>query len=321
MHQWKTSSGTRLSRLVLVTAGALALCALGAAPTQSCGPLPGGGLPDAGGGVHVCGDGRVTGMEQCDGVVPAGRTCETETAGYVNGTLRCDPIACILDARGCTLPVCGNGRAEGMEQCDGADLRGVTCPEGQVGKVTCDPEFCIVHRAACKLPTCGNGVQDPGEDCDGTDFSGHPCYVAPSDSPTTDPLKCLSNCTIEGGECYPQPPCADGRECDGPMTCQEYAVLTGWPADHYVSGRVPCDAESCMVTSTSQCALNHAHCGNGILEPEWGETCDGSDLGGATCQSAGFPFGSMRCSQSCQLATFSSCYGACIPMGRAFYCQ
>jgi hypothetical protein len=105
------------------------------------------------------------------------------------------------------------------------------------------------------------------------------------------------------------------------MTCQEYAVRRGLPADYYVSGNVACPAGSCIVTSTSQCVINHAHCGNGILEREYGETCDGADLGGATCSTAGFLFGSLRCSDTCQLSYLSSCFGGCIPNGRGLYCQ
>lgn len=321
MHQTKSSTGRRLSRLVLATVGALALCALGAAPTQSCGAIPGGGAP-------VCGDGRVTGMEQCDGAVPAGHTCATEGvySGYVSGTLRCDAIACAFDTRGCTLPVCGNGRIEGLEQCDGADVRGETCFADQAGTVTCDPELCIFDRTACKPPTCGNGVKEMGESCDGTDFDGHTCQAAYSDPAATGPLKCYSNCDVDLRECYPRPGfCGNGstetphEECDGDTTCQQYAVRRGLPADYYTSGRVACP--DCSVTSTIQCTQNRAHCGNGILEREYGETCDGSDLGGATCSSAGFLFGSLRCSETCQLSYLSTCWGGCIPNGRGTYCQ
>jgi hypothetical protein len=41
------------------------------------------------------------------------------------------------------------------------------------------------------------------------------------------------------------------------------------------------------------------HCGNGIIEPEYGEQCDGTDLGGATCSSLREGFGRLRCGTAC----------------------
>jgi hypothetical protein len=58
--------------------------------------------------------------------------------------------------------VCGNGTAEGLEECDGLD--GVTLPDecGPAG----DPD-------QCQIRTCGDGVQNTAaEECDGTDGVG-----------------------------------------------------------------------------------------------------------------------------------------------------
>jgi hypothetical protein len=41
------------------------------------------------------------------------------------------------------------------------------------------------------------------------------------------------------------------------------------------------------------------HCGNGIIEPEYGEQCDGTDLGGATCNSLREGPGRLRCGPAC----------------------
>lgn len=41
------------------------------------------------------------------------------------------------------------------------------------------------------------------------------------------------------------------------------------------------------------------HCGNGIIEPEYGEQCDGTDLGGATCSSLREGPGRLRCGPAC----------------------
>ncbi len=42
-----------------------------------------------------------------------------------------------------------------------------------------------------------------------------------------------------------------------------------------------------------------SHCGNGIIEPEYGEQCDGTDLGGATCSSLREGPGRLRCGPAC----------------------
>ena len=41
------------------------------------------------------------------------------------------------------------------------------------------------------------------------------------------------------------------------------------------------------------------HCGNGKIEPEYGEQCDGTDLGGATCSSLREGPGRLRCGPAC----------------------
>ncbi len=44
-------------------------------------------------------------------------------------------------------------------------------------------------------------------------------------------------------------------------------------------------------------------CKNSILEPQYGERCDGSDFGGHTCQTLGFDRGSLACDSECQFDT------------------
>ena len=49
---------------------------------------------------QVCGDGEVTGTEQCDGDLLGGQTCED--LGYMTGTLVCDPWTCRFDESLCS---------------------------------------------------------------------------------------------------------------------------------------------------------------------------------------------------------------------------
>lgn len=53
-----------------------------------------------------------------------------------------------------------------------------------------------------------------------------------------------------------------------------------------------------------------SNCGNGTIDA--GEQCDGGNLGGATCQSQGFPGGTLSCTAACTFNT-SACVPACAP--------
>ena len=69
----------------------------------------------------LCGDGRVSQGEECDGNALAGKSCAS--LGFVGGALAC--TQCHLDASGCSA--CGNDAINGSEECDGTDLGARTC--------------------------------------------------------------------------------------------------------------------------------------------------------------------------------------------------
>ena len=76
---------------------------------------------------------------------------------------------------------CGDGEAQGMEECDGLDLRGTECTAfpspgngnysgGQLG---CN-EDCTLDHGSCTY--CGDGVKNnPSEECDGMDMGALTC--------------------------------------------------------------------------------------------------------------------------------------------------
>lgn len=334
MQPIKSNSSSRLPRLLLAGAGALALCALGAAPTQSCGPGPGGGSGGTEGGTTppVCGDGIISGMEQCDGA-NLNNTCTSSGGNYTGGTIRCDPRTCTLDYRQCTRAVCGDGRVEGNEACDGTNVRGATCWSGTVGTVRCTP-YCRLDESDCKPATCGNGRKDDGEDCDGQDFGGETCERLYGNNPdASGPLRCASNCRYDQSRCFPSTrpgECGNGiieeeanETCEGETSCQDYAVSEGRPPDYYSPAFMPCDPLSCRFNGvvTEYCDVSYSRCGNGIIEPQYGETCDGANIGFATCLAGGFLFGVPRCTPNCQIHYFSGCTGGCVAAGRGMYCQ
>ena len=65
-----------------------------------------------------------------------------------------------------------------------------------------------------------------------------------------------------------------------------------------------CPAD-CSVCQGGQCGT----CGNGQLEA--GEACDGPNLGGQTCATAGFFGGALSCADDCTLDTTSCCNNDC----------
>ena len=81
-----------------------------------------------------CGDGKVRGGEECDGGDLAGQTCES--LGLGSGTLACAGD-CTFDTSGCGggPAQCGDGVAEGYEECDGAD--DAACPGACSGHCAC----------------------------------------------------------------------------------------------------------------------------------------------------------------------------------------
>ena len=54
-------------------------------------------------------------------------------------------------------------------------------------------------------------------------------------------------------------------------------------------------------------------CGNGAIDPAYGEICDGAALGGATCSSIGRTGGSLACGSACELDTSGCGAEVCAP--------
>ncbi len=167
-------------------------------------------------------------------------------------------------------PVCGDGVAEGDEECDGSVPPGA--PEGSV----CT-ELCTVYT-----PACGNSVQDANEECD----DGN---IDPNDG-------CSPTCTVEV--------CGDSiqqlnEECDGSLPpggvfpegayCQDDCRIY-YPAcgNQILDPGEECDGslpEGSFPAGTycqGDCSIYYPVCGNLILDP--GEQCDdGGTANGDGC--------------------------------------
>ncbi|MCW5890223.1 MAG: hypothetical protein KIT14_06685 [bacterium] len=92
----------------------------------------------------LCGDGRISQGEVCDGSDLGGQTCAS--LGYARGKLRC--VECHLDTRNCTF--CGNDEKGDDEECDGSDFGDTTCGAlGFTGGTLACSEKCRISTAGC----------------------------------------------------------------------------------------------------------------------------------------------------------------------------
>ncbi len=157
-------------------------------------------------------------------------------------------------------PVCGNGIVEEDEFCDDGNA--------------VNSDDCLDD---CTPATCGDGyVQDGVEDCDDENMNPHDA--------------CLNDCTFNV--------CGDGIINDGVEICDDSNSLntdgclndcTPWSCG---DGFVNEDKESCddginsglYGSCSSDCSTAMPACGDGIIDEDWGENCDGNiDLENVIC--------------------------------------
>ncbi|MFH2008471.1 MAG: hypothetical protein ABI333_17930 [bacterium] len=193
---------------------------------------------------------------------------------------------------------CGNGVAEGTEQCDTYDLRGATCGSlipGSSGVLSCLGD-CTFNSSNCQFSSCGDGVANGSEACDGADLRGQTCADVVAGSSGV--LACTATCAYDASGCAVGQ-CGDdvaegAEECDltdlRGQTCGDVVAGT--------SGTLGCTS-SCLYDTTG-CEV--AMCGNGVAEGA--EQCDQLDLNGQACADV-VPgsIGSLACTTSCTFET------------------
>ncbi len=241
----------------------------------------------------VCGDGVIDEGEQCDGNNLGGENCLS--LGFAGGLLACSG-ACRFIVTGCNpVSTCGNGTIDPGEECDGTLLDGETClSRGYSGGTLACQVTCRFDETGCTSILCGNGEIDPGEDCDGTAAFEETCETLGYYGGT---LACMENCRFDPSSCMSFGTCGDGirqeehgEECDldelGQQTCEDLG---------YYGGTLGCTGE-CTFDLTS--CMGAGRCGDGILQPA-DEQCDGTFLGGATCENLGYYGGTLGCLENC----------------------
>ncbi len=260
---------------------------------------------------NACGDGFVDPGEDCDGTIGE-LTCTS--IGHYNalGTLRCNPN-CTFDVTDCG-GTCGDGtlNVEDGELCDTVDLGSATCASlGYYGGVLACADDCLGYdEAECAAAgRCGDGVLHVGygEICDGEMLAGETCESRGFLGGT---LACRTDClAFDTSGCAGA--CGDGEiqteggeVCDGADLDAQTCLTLG-----YYGGDLSC-AQNCLAFNLASCELA-GRCGDDAIQISYGETCDGDNLGLATCLTQGFYSGTLACDTPTCLLDTTGCSGRC----------
>jgi hypothetical protein len=221
-------------------------------------------------GIVLCGNGDIDYGEECDGNNLNDATCADWNK---TGDLACN-ASCKWDLSDCQNATCGDGKVEGLEQCElGVPVTQSCESQGSAyhsGTLTCDYATCNFNTDTCL--SCGNGKKEsyPGllELCDGNDFGGKTCKDFGLPPFLNGNLKCTNACTkIDTSGCN-RSLCGNGiidgeEECDGnnlgvpPKSCQDLGCTGGGPVrcqDNCTFEKASCTgcaATGCTNVSTS----------------------------------------------------------------------
>lgn len=231
--------------------------------------------------LDTCGNGRLDGSENCDGLLFSnGATCGS--LGLGNGALRCSP-GCGLDTSGCRVG-CGNGVIEPPgERCDGSDLGGATCKSLTFGGGELGCSFgCDFDTRSCVPPACGAA----GGPCcgPGTKACGETCIAADADCCDGGAAYCESGSVCVDGGCCPRAlpkSCGDRCIAAGASCCGNGTKEAGEECDGADLGGASCEAGG-SVTCSGACTLDRSGC-RLSCEPPAFECGSGCAPGGADC--------------------------------------
>ncbi len=267
----------------------------------------------------TCGDGLIGApAEVCDGVFFGGDSCEAR--GFYTGVLTCAEDCTVIQETQCRS-FCGDGVADTAfgEACDGADFAGDSCIERgfYTGNLVCSGDCMNIDAGAC-ASFCGDGILDAvnGEECDGAALDGETCETLGFHGGQ---LACASNCYFDRAACLATGRCGDGvaqtaygEACDGADLDGETCLTLG-----YHGGNLTCNL-ACQRNLLSCEAAGR--CGDGVVQTAAGETCDGANLNGTTCQTLGFGTGTVTCTSTCTLDSSACTFATEVTAGYFHSC-
>jgi hypothetical protein len=246
------------------------------------------------------------GDAKCSPCINGNITAECATNTNYKALLTCKCTSDCGQLCACSSSFCGNGKIDGSEDCEGADLQGKTCSSvlgdpAAFGSLACSSS-CHFDVSNCTSQTayCGDKkVDGPTEACDAPDFGMATCASVLGNPMATGLLACTYTCGVDSSKCTVPAVCGDniitapGEQCDGSqLGGASCATVLGTGA----TGLLKCagckfDLSGCMAGQ---------NCGNGAIDP--GEQCDGANLNGGDCKkflNNPLATGTLSCAANC----------------------
>jgi len=231
--------------------------------------------------------------------------------------------------KGAAGPVCGDGVAEGDEECDGLDLAGATCGGAgcSAGTPSCTGSCTLDYSTCSGCPVCDNDlVCEPGEDCDncpgdcaGGFTAGAICGNGVCEAGDgEDCLSCPSDCNgVQNGRPSGRFCCGDGDgsnsvRCSDPRCTQggiECTTVPTLPTEFCCGDALCSSGESCSLCPLD-CAGGAEVCDNGL-----DDDCDGAfDCSDTDCSDSP----ACACAASNETCAFDAdcCSGHCRTNGK-----
>ena len=234
------------------------------------------------GAATACASGEVCASTKCEAcgksLLPccASKACDGSLVCVGGKCLACDPTKSCCTSSG-TFVSAGKTHVSCSGECRACDGKG-GCTDKKDG-LACTGGAC--KQGKCVPFTCGNGIKEGAEECDGTDLDNKSCLTFGFTGGT---LSCTTGCQFNKLSC-----------CAG----KAKQVCTGGDLYWYDS----CSKKGPLAASCKGCGCAGSacfpcpKCGDGIKNGK--DSCDGKDLGGATCVSLGKNGGVLACDAQC----------------------
>lgn len=150
---------------------------------------------------------------------------------------------------------------------------------------------------------CGNSAVEIGETCDGIDF-GQSDKSCESFGFSAGELACNSTCDGFDTSLCTSTECGNDLQ-EGIEVCDGTDLLNQGCDDLGFNGGMLACSPDCLSYDTSGCTSPNLSCGDDVQDI--GETCDGTDLAGQSCETLGFNGGVLGCQDDCSGFDLSSC--------------
>lgn len=193
--------------------------------------------------------------------------------GDPNGTWKAgnaEPSGSYTDPSDANDNLCGDGKMQANEDCEGGDLQGATCDSLNLGTGTLKcTNRCVYDVASCE--GCGNGVKQSDEECDGSDLGGATCDVLGFEGGS---ISCGTNCRLITSACT-----GDGHGSVSPM-CGNGTMDVGENCDRSDIGAATCQSlgySGGFLGCSGTCTFDVSNCTSVSNTPATGEPTTNSD--------------------------------------------